>query len=147
MENLTLFISWWHAFTDTLFPCKGKAAPPDTKYRSMRAMKPESFLAAFRNSVGIPSKIPASLLGFLICEQPNGGHEKGYGVKVMPECHKKKFDFLWKNKFGKNACVQEIQNFFFLRSVQGQKNQYEFKQVDGVSVNGLASDFGENIRQ
>ena len=42
----------------------------------------------------------------------------------------------------KKACVQEIQNFFFLRSVQGHRNQYEFKQVDGVSVNGLASDFG-----
>mgnify|MGYP003424275176 len=47
----------------------------------------------------------------------------------------------------KKACVQEIQNFFFLRSVQGHRNQCEFKQVDGVSVNGLASDFGENIRQ
>ena len=46
-----------------------------------------------------------------------------YGVKVMPECHKKKFDFLWKNKSGKKACVQEIQNFFFLRSVQGHRNQ------------------------
>ena len=68
-------------------------------------------------------------------------------MKVMPECHKKKFDFLWKNKFGKKACVQEIQNFFFLRSVQGHRNQCEFKQVDGVSVNGLASDFGENIQQ
>lgn len=47
----------------------------------------------------------------------------------------------------KKACVQEIQNFFFLRSVQGHRNQYEFKQVDGVNVNGLASDLGENIRQ
>ena len=45
----------------------------------------------------------------------------------------------------KKACVQEIQNFFFLRSVQGHRNQYKFKQVDGVSVNGLASDFGENV--
>lgn len=46
----------------------------------------------------------------------------------------------------KKACVQEIQNFPFEVS-QGHRNQYEFKQVDGVSVNGLASDFGENIRQ
>ena len=68
-------------------------------------------------------------------------------MKVMPECHKKKFDFLWKNKFGKKACVQEIQNFFFLRSVQRQRNQYGVKQVDGVDENGLASDFEENIRQ
>ena len=115
MENLTLFISWWHAFTDTLFPCKDKAAPPDTKYRSMRAMKLESFLAAFRNSVGIgiPSKIPASLLGFLACEQPKGGHEKGYGVKVMPECHKKKFDFLWKNKFEKRLVFRKSRIFSF----------------------------------
>ena len=47
----------------------------------------------------------------------------------------------------KKACVQEIQNFFFLRSVQRQRNQYGVKQVDGVDENGLASDFGENIRQ
>ena len=66
MEDLTLFIPWWHAFTDTLFPCKGKAAPPDTKYRSMRAMKLESFLAAFRNSVGIGySKQDSSFITWL----------------------------------------------------------------------------------
>ena len=66
MENLTLIISWWHAFTDTLFPCKGKAALPDTKYRSMRAMKQESFLAAFRNSVGMGySKKDSSFITWL----------------------------------------------------------------------------------
>jgi hypothetical protein len=66
MWNLTLFISWWHAFTDTLFPCKGKATSPDTKYRSMRAMTLESFLAAFRNSVGIGySKQDSSFITWL----------------------------------------------------------------------------------
>jgi hypothetical protein len=64
----------------------------------------------------------------------------------MPESHKKKFDFLWKNKFEKRLVFRKSR-IFLLRSVQGHRNQYEFKQVDGVSVNGLASDFGENIRQ
>lgn len=68
-------------------------------------------------------------------------------MKVMPECHKKKFDFLWKNKFEKRLVFRKSRIFSFLRSVQGHRNQYEFKQVDGVSVNGLASDLGENIRQ
>ena len=42
-----------------------------------------------------------------------GGHEKGYGVKVMPECHKKKFDFLWKNKFEKRLVFRKSRIFSF----------------------------------
>lgn len=67
-------------------------------------------------------------------------------MKVMPECHKKKFDFLWKNKFEKRLVFRKSRIFSFEVSSGAEKSIW-VKQVDGVGVNGLASDFGENIRQ
>lgn len=95
--------------------------------------------SAIPSEWGIPRKIPASLLGFLACEQPNGGHEKGYGVKVMPECHKKKFDFLWKNKFGKKGLCSGNPEFFLFevsseaeKSIWGQTGWWSGRKWIGI---------------
>lgn len=68
-------------------------------------------------------------------------------MKVMPECHKKSSIFCGRTSLKKGLCSGNPEFFLFMRSVQRQRNQYGVKQVDGVDVNGLASDFEENIRQ
>lgn len=45
-------------------------------------------------------------------------HEKGYGVKGMPECHKKKFGFLWKNKSIKRLVLRKSRIFFEAEGVE-----------------------------
>ena len=68
-------------------------------------------------------------------------------MKVMPECHKKKFDFLWKNKFEKKGLCSGNPEFFLLEVSSEAEKSIWVKQIDGVGLIGLASDFGANIRQ
>lgn len=94
-----------------LLSCKGKAATADAKYR-LKARKLKSFLEAFHNShgIGYSQKISTILLGVLLKSILERRHEKGYGVKGMPECHKKISVSCGKQVF-KKAGAQEIQNF------------------------------------
>ena len=80
-----------------LLSCKGKAATADAKYR-LKARKLKSFSEAFHNShgIGYSQRFLLSYLAFCWISILQRRHEKGYGVKGMPECHKKKFGFLWK---------------------------------------------------
>ena len=75
--------------------------------------------SAIPSEWGIPRKIPASLLGFLACEQPNGGHEKGYGVKVMPECHKKSSIFYGRTSLEKRLVFRKSRIFSFWGQFRG----------------------------
>ena len=102
-----------------LLSCKGKAATADAKYR-LKARKLKSFLEAFHNShgIGYSQKISTILLGVLLKSILQRRHEKGYGVKGMPECHKKKFGFLWKNKSIKRLVLRKSRIFFEAEGVE-----------------------------
>lgn len=95
-----------------LLSCKGKAATADAKYR-LKARKLKSYSEAFHNShgIGYSQKISTILLGVLLKSILERRHEKGYGVKGMPECHKKKFGFLWKNKSLKRLVLRKSRIF------------------------------------
>ena len=61
--------------------------------------------------LGIPKRFLLSYLAFCWISILQRRHEKGYGVKGMPECHKKKFGFLWKNKSIKRQVLRKSRIF------------------------------------
>lgn len=77
-----------------LLSCKGKAATADAKYR-LKASE----------------KISTILLGVLLKSILERRHEKGYGVKGMPECHKKKVRFPVENKSLKRLVLRKSRIF------------------------------------
>lgn len=96
-----------------LLSCKGKAATADTKYR-LKARKRNLFWkpSTIPMELGIPKRFLLSYLAFCWISILQRRHEKGYGVKGMPECHKKKFGFLWKNKSIKRQVLRKSRIFF-----------------------------------
>ena len=106
-----------------LLSCKGKAATADAKYR-LKARKLKSFLEAFHNShgIGYSQKISTILLGVLLKSILERRHEKGYGVKVMPECHKKSSIFCGRTSLKKGLCSGNPEFFLFEVSSEAEKS-------------------------
>lgn len=104
-----------------LLSCKGKAATADAKYR-LKARKLKSFRkpSTIPMELGIPKRFLLSYLAFCWISILQSRHEKGYGVKGMPECHKKSSVSCGKQVF-KKAGAQEIQNFLRSRGGGGSR--------------------------